>query len=38
MVLRQIAAGRYLLNPFTILATWFHEMGRRTKVLAFNRG
>ncbi len=27
IVLWQTAAGRYLLYPFTILATWFHEMG-----------
>jgi hypothetical protein len=27
VVLWQFAAGRYLLYPFTILATWFHEMG-----------
>ncbi len=27
VVLWQFTAGRYLLYPFTILATWFHEMG-----------
>ena len=27
VVLWQFAAGRYVLYPFTILATWFHEMG-----------
>ncbi len=27
IVLWQTALGRYLLYPFTILATWFHEMG-----------
>jgi hypothetical protein len=27
VVLWQFAVGRYLLYPFTILATWFHEMG-----------
>jgi hypothetical protein len=27
IILWQFAAGRYLLYPFTILATWFHEMG-----------
>jgi hypothetical protein len=27
IVLWQFPAGRYVLYPFTILATWFHEMG-----------
>ncbi len=27
VVLWQFTAGRYVLYPFTILATWFHEMG-----------
>ena len=27
IILWQFPAGRYLLYPFTILATWFHEMG-----------
>jgi hypothetical protein len=27
VVLWQFTAGRYLLYPFTILASWFHEMG-----------
>ena len=27
VVLWQFTAGRYLLYPITILATWFHEMG-----------
>ncbi|BCX13289.1 MAG: peptidase M50 [Thermosynechococcus sp.] len=27
IVLWQIPLGKYLLYPFTILATWFHEMG-----------
>ena len=27
VVLWQSTTGRYLLYPFTILATWFHEMG-----------
>jgi hypothetical protein len=27
IVLWQVPAGNYILYPFTILATWFHEMG-----------
>lgn len=27
IILWQFTAGRYLLYPFTIMATWFHEMG-----------
>jgi hypothetical protein len=27
IILWQLPAGRYLLYPLTILATWFHEMG-----------
>ena len=27
IALRQAALGSLLLYPFTILATWFHEMG-----------
>lgn len=27
VVLWQIPQGDYILYPFTILATWFHEMG-----------
>ena len=27
IILWQFQTGRYLLYPFTILATWFHEMG-----------
>ncbi|MEI2580699.1 M50 family metallopeptidase [Scytonema sp. PRP1] len=27
VILWQVPAGNYILYPFTILATWFHEMG-----------
>lgn len=27
IILWQVPAGNYILYPFTILATWFHEMG-----------
>jgi hypothetical protein len=48
VVLWQIPGGNYILYPFTILATWFHEMahgltalllgGRFTKLLIFSDG
>ena len=48
VVLWQIPGGNYILYPFTILATWFHEMahgltalvlgGRFTKLLIFSNG
>ena len=48
VVLWQIPGGNYILYPFTILATWFHEMahgltalllgGRFTKLLIFPDG
>lgn len=44
----QLPGGNYILYPFTILATWFHEMahglmallmgGRFTKLLIFSNG
>lgn len=48
VVLWQVPGGNYVLYPFTILATWFHEMGhglmallmggRFTKLLIFSDG
>jgi len=48
VVLWQIPGGNFILYPFTILATWFHEMahgltalllgGRFTKLLIFSNG
>ncbi len=48
VVLWQIPGGNYILYPFTILATWFHEMahgltalllgGRFTKLVIFSNG
>lgn len=48
VVLWQVPGGNYILYPFTILATWFHEMGhglaalilggRFTKLLIFYSG
>lgn len=48
VVLWQVPGGNYILYPFTILATWFHEMahgsmalvlgGSFTKLLVFSNG
>jgi hypothetical protein len=38
ILLWQTAVGRLLLYPFTILATWFHEMGHGLAAMLAGRG